>query len=131
MRLAARARRRAVAWIVMLAILVGAFGAASAQRPGEASAVTADGAICSAHGGVGAANAGAPVDRGPGDTPLGHPAGHCLYCSLHPDTLAPPPSDGGNTPVRQPGAPLPRLSYQAAATLRVWAPSQARAPPAA
>ncbi len=124
-------RRAAVCWIAILALLLGSFGAARAQLPGAARAEAAGSAICSAHAAVVASNPLAPVDPSPGDTPPGQAAGHCLYCSLHHDALAPPASATLATPVPQFGATLPRLFLRAPRTQPVWAASQARAPPAA
>lgn len=56
---------------------------------------------------------------------------HCPLCALHAQDLAPPPVPAAPLLRQDLGQPLPERFLSADADQYAWAPSQARAPPAA
>ena len=109
--------------VLLLASLAPGVARALAFSRGD---ITPWAAVCS--------SAQGQVQAGMGDTtnPAGmasHLLEHCPMCALHSDSLAPPPATGAVLPALRLGHALPQLFLQAAHTLPVWAPAQARAPP--
>lgn len=100
----------------------------NALAPGLARALAPDDAapwsvVCSA---AGNARAGAPADHGGGNG-----LAHCLYCTMHGDQWALPPTQAAGAPLLALVFGVPLLFLQAPHRLHAWAPAQARAPPLA
>lgn len=122
-----RASRPVVAWLALLAVLMATLAPAVSQALG-AHGPTSWVEVCTANGArlVPLDGAAPQAPAAPADA---HLLGHCPYCALHTDTLAPPPA----LPVLS--APpalahlLPAAFLHAPRTAAVWHSAQARAPP--
>jgi hypothetical protein len=124
--------RRWLAWIAILAILLGALAPTVSHglRAWNHSAVTWV-EVCSSTGAKLIAMGSGNADK-KGSLPSGEHAGeHCPFCLVHANDVALPPAPVLVVPVITAGREaLPRLFLHAPRTLFAWAPSQARAPPA-
>lgn len=115
-------RRRRLAWVLLCALVVAALAPGVARALALAQGQFAPWAVvCTTPGDLSA----------PGGRDAAHLMERCAWCSLHADTLAPPPA--ADTVLRHLALrhAVPALFLHAPRPLTAWATAQARAPPAA
>lgn len=123
-----RASRPVLAWLALLAVLMATLAPAVSQALG-AHGPTSWIEVCTANGArlVRLDEPGPQAPAAPADA---HLLGHCPYCALHVDTLAPPPAPTAQLAVAQALAhALPAAFLHAPRTAAVWCSAQPRAPP--
>ncbi|RZI84896.1 MAG: DUF2946 domain-containing protein [Rubrivivax sp.] len=136
----ARPHRPWIAWLAACVVLLGALAPAVTQGlRGWAKSPITWVEVCSAKGAKLVALADASTGKtakgdGQNDMPLGgdHSGKHCPFCLPHIGDVAVLPPAPSVLALGVPGrAALPHLFLRGPGTLFAWAPSQARAPPAA
>jgi hypothetical protein len=121
-------QRRAVAWLALLALVLGSLAPAWAHAL-SGSRVPAWVEVCTAEGpqwvSMGASGSGA---TGPALPSAGHTE-HCPYCSLHAPTPGLPPAAAEGLPRLARVYSVPGAPAQAAQHEPVWLNARPRAPP--
>lgn len=118
--------RHIASWVATLAILMAALAPAISQaldlqgRVGWIEVCTTQGAKWVK------ADANAGTESEPGAE---HEAGHCPYCTLHPNLVGLPPAPLQALPAPASGRAVPAAFLSAPRTLHAWVSAQPRAPP--
>lgn len=112
--------RRRLAWVLLCALVVAALAPGVARALAFAQGQLAPwAAVCTTPADVSA----------PGGHDAAHLMEHCAWCSLHADTLAPPPAADAVLRHLALRHAVPTLFLHAPRPLPAWAAAQARAPP--